>query len=164
MFLTANAATPVLPPRPNLGPEPWPEPAWPSSTIATLAIGLLVLGLLGWGLWRRRRRETPRGEPATRESTPPAPPMIAWSEAIRAALVARFGPSWAAKTTEEILDDPDLVAILSTEHRQRLTRFLHEADRAKFAGETDQGEDWSAWVADFSATIVAAGTTSRIKG
>jgi hypothetical protein len=90
--------------------------------------------------------------------------MARLSALVRQALVARFGPSWGAKTTEEIAAEPGLADRLGPERAEGLVRFLREADRAKFAGETAatfQGPEWNDWV---SAFVAEAGATSRIKG
>ena len=59
--------------------------------------------------------------------------MIEASESIRRALVARFGPAWIAKTTEEFTSEPDLAAQLGPERTGPLLAVLREADRLKFS-------------------------------
>ncbi len=103
----------------------------------------------------------PMGEPASRRER-----LIALSGAVREALVARFGPDWRSKTTEEIARENGLAEAFGPEDAARLLDLLHEADRAKFAHEEeplsppspDYGEDW---VERFLAT---AGATSKGSG
>ena len=131
----ANASRPValVPPRPNLGPEPmpaaWPWPwAWSGLIVATLAIAVVAaVGL--------RRRVKARVDEIP---SPPGPPTLTLTaDELRDALAARFGPGWRARTTEEILGDPAIVALLGASGHDRLDGLLRSADRAKFAGETD---------------------------
>jgi hypothetical protein len=99
--------------------------------------------------------------------------MVAWAVAVREALVARFGPSWRAKTTEEIAEDHALAFALGVEDADRLLAFLGEADRAKFAAESGESwvpesyamGDWESWVATFIAPPAPeAGTSSKRTG
>ncbi len=147
-----------------------------TATVA-LAIALLLAGGSIWwirrGLKRRRLVKVATADPQ-RKAESASDPMIVWSEAVREALVARFGPGWRAKTTEEIAESPALIEGLGAERTTRLVRFLAEADRAKFSlnlnstsHSTDQTPtQWEAWVADFVAACAgsAAGARSRIKG
>lgn len=87
--------------------------------------------------------------------------MPALAEAVRAALAARLGPSWTARTTEEIAGAPEVGAAFGPEHAAVLGRFLRDADRAKFAAAPDQGADWVGWVTAF---VAADGATSRTNG
>jgi hypothetical protein len=168
----ATGSTPILPPRPNLGPEPWPEPAWPAGWIAGAVIAAALILVAAW--WSRRRRRRRRARPNPPEASgaigSPATPegrLVALAEAARAALIVHFGDHWVAKTTEEVVAAPALAADVGPERVARLAELLRAADRAKFAGAADedgQGEGWDAWVADFAAALAAAGATSRIKG
>ncbi len=165
----------LVPPRPNLGPEPLTGPG--SLTGSWLFLGL-VLGLVALLLgWRRVRVKTRRGEPrvaltALLDRTPDSPrvEMVAWSEAVREALVVRFGPAWRAKTTEEMAADSTLLDALGPERTGELVRFLKVADHAKFAVRGGpladaQSDAWRSWVAVFvSESASAAGASSRIKG
>jgi hypothetical protein len=177
---SAAAPGPILPPRPNLGPEPMDEPVSVVAAAAALGGVAALAGLLAWWTWRRRaaaraRRSAKASAPAWVDpnSLPPRGRMLQWSEMVRRALIDRFGPPWAAKTTEEIAADPDLAGVLGAERSEELIRFLRAADLAKFAGpernggeySPDQGEDWDGWVSAFvAATAVEAGARSRIKG
>jgi hypothetical protein len=148
----------VLPPRPNPGPEPWPEPPVLGPAAILLLAGLwLALG--AW--WRLRRRSRP--EPGRGESRrPPEPTMPALAERVRDALVERLGPSWKARTTEEVAERIDSVESLTAGEKASLVAFLRAADRTKFAGEPDQGAFWADWVAAFVEG--SAGASSTING
>lgn len=162
----------LVPPHPNLGPEPFPEPGsvgvWPWLTGLALAAGLFA-GLLGS---RRRRRATARargGLSDTRLPGSPAGGVVALAEAARAALVARFGEPWRTKTTEEIAADPAPAGAFGVETAATLIALLGEADRLKFSGggspgaglQGEGGEDWAAWVAGLVAGV-EAGARSTI--
>ncbi|WP_169972769.1 hypothetical protein [Tautonia rosea] len=133
---------PVLPPRPNLGPEPWPNEAggigW--GLLFSVLVLLLALGLLVWtrmqGMGRRRadRQVLQRGQNLHLPSPTPDDPRIHHAEMLRDALIAAFGPSWRAKTTEEIAAEPELLNRLGPERSAQVVTLLSEADRAKFAG------------------------------
>ncbi len=165
----------LVPPRPNLGPEPLTGPESVAGT--WLALGL-VLGLVALLLgWRRLRVKARRVEPqaalaALLDRTPDSPRerMIAWSEAVREAVVVRFGPAWRAKTTEEMGADSTLLDALGPERTAELVRFLKASDRAKFAARDEpladaQSDAWRLWVAVFvSESVSAEGASSRIKG
>jgi hypothetical protein len=169
----AMTAAPIVPPRPNLGPEPMLAPA-PSSRIVLGFAAALVVGSLI--VWRMRRRHKPRARSLTSDASqgqsqalPDAPRLqfIIFAEMLRRALVARFGPHWQAKTTEEICSEADLAALLGPERRGQLARLLHIGDRAKFAwelDEQDQGEEWARVVSALVDAIAPAGATSTIKG
>lgn len=155
----AAAVAPVLPPRPNLGPEPWPS-AWTTyGPFVTTALIALAIGLLAWRVYGRSRARDGAGEPgreADSGAPPGATPLVVWSERVRVALADRLGGTgWAARTTEELADDPTLTTRLGPESAARLVRFLRAADRAKFADDAPASrteiEAWSAWAAAFVA-------------
>jgi hypothetical protein len=160
----------LVPPRPNLGPEPWPvPPGWTATAgwwVWSLALLLLIAG------WRWRRGRSKAGS-AGRASSPdpsleldlsPRRRLIASSEAVRAALIGAFGPGWGSKTTEEIAAEPILAERLDPEEVGHLIEFLRQADRAKFAeDESYRFDDREEWVGSF-VSAMAAGATSRIIG
>jgi hypothetical protein len=167
----------LVPPRPNLGPEPWPEAG--SVVLALLAVVFLIaslslIGLIVWLLRKPRKRGWLRAARDVQANPLNAPgslrdQIIAHSHEIRAALATRFGASWRAMTTEEIADSPALADHLGPDRATRLVAFLRAADRAKFAGEDDFGTPQlsldSTGIAELlSALRVEAGARSRING
>jgi len=162
------SAESLVPPRPNLGPEPWPDVhRWPVAA-GWWASGLLLIFLfMLW--WRRSRRKArllvpadlrvpsidPYGSPRQR--------LIASSEVVRSALMGAFGPAWGSKTTEEIGEGPTLLERLDQAQVDRLVLFLKVADRVKFAlDEPDQVEDWEAWASSFASGLAAGAISKRI--
>jgi hypothetical protein len=162
------SAESLVPPRPNLGPEPWPESSrWPGPlgwSGAGLALAFLLI------LWRRRRRNTRSAAPENLEAATidpdrsPRQRLIASSEVVRSVLMDAFGPAWGSKTTEEIGDDPTLLERFDQAQANRLVTFLKVADRVKFASaEPDQVEDWESWASSFVSGL-AAETKSKTIG
>jgi hypothetical protein len=164
-----TSAETLVPPRPNLGPEPWPEPSRWSDAAGWWGASLALILLILLALWRRRRRGRSARpiEPPSPSIDPDGPPrqrLIASSEVIRGALIGAFGPAWGSKTTEEIGDDPSLGERIGAAEVERLVAFLRLADRAKFASsEPESPDDWEAWSAGFVEGL-AAGATSRSIG
>lgn len=162
--MSAPTRAVLVPPRPNLGPDPYPQGAVSPKAFTAAGVGL-VFGLLVI-LWvRRRLKKKRRAAPVPTVAPRPtlADPsttrdwMIVWSDNVRDALVERFGPAWRAKTTEEISTDERLADALGSEQATQLLVFLNEADRAKFAPEADatwalddeRANDWRDWVTLF---------------
>jgi hypothetical protein len=166
----------LVPPRPNLGPEPM-EPA--SSTewwVGGLLIILCLLAVLPktFALLRRRLAARRNAHPRTTEprTSRPGPEVAArarmlwYSTVVREELARRFGESWSAKTTEEIAARSELEAQLGPEQAARLVDFLQAADRAKFRAAEESSTEahgvavdaWESWVFDF-----LAGGASSIK-
>jgi hypothetical protein len=167
-----KAAAALVPPRPNLGPEPFVESGSPVGW--AVALTLVLLAVAAFVAANRRRRKRPSlqlaGEIealAVLAQTPsPREQLIAQANIVRSALVDRFGESWRAKTTEEIAVELRILEAFDTETLERLLTFLRDADLAKFARElatnhngTPQG--WDDWVTEF---VEAAGASSTIKG
>jgi hypothetical protein len=127
----------LVPPQPNLGPEPWPS--GPPVTTIVLATAAFVVFLAGLRWWRlgRRRRPSPAGAglPVGTAECTPRDQIIALSAELRQALALRLGPVWRAKTTEEVAIDQELESLLGREHLEELSRFLDRVDRLKFAPE-----------------------------
>lgn len=132
----------LVPPYPNLGPEPLAEPRFDIVVALEflLALAAVAAALVALRWWRGRfRAGTPADGTSASEGVAglatPRDRIIAGSIAVRAALVARFGEDWRAKTTEEVAAalaeggplDRDLVG--------RLAGFLSLSDLAKFGGE-----------------------------
>jgi hypothetical protein len=129
----------LVPPRPNLGPEPWPEARPITGILIVLGLAVVLL-LAGLGLlWHRRRRalRAHRGQLATgagRDSqTEPRDRLVGLAESVREALTVQFGAASRAKTTEEWGADERLVQLLGEPDFQELIRFFDQIDRVKFA-------------------------------
>jgi hypothetical protein len=152
----------LVPPRPNLGPEPWREapvdfPAW-AAGLALLALAIMTL------LWTIRRR---RGRQARSDAIPvlvvpddvPGARLLNLSRRAREAMAKKFGPTIWARTTEEIATDPSLGEQLGP-HLNPLLGLLRLADHRKFAPPSGaEGEEtleerlteWEAWLGSFEA-------------
>ncbi len=130
----------AIPPRPNLGPEPFPEPS-PSLWPAIFSVLILAVVLVVAVLVRRQKGAIRRGaakihpgcrqdfgEPLTSRDR-----MIALASKVRVALSGRFGPSVLAKTTEELADDPEIGRVLSQAEFDDLIGLLNTIDRMKFS-------------------------------
>jgi hypothetical protein len=141
-----------------------------------IVAGLVALAFV-LGLRQRRPRGSPRAALArgvlpetTAPPTDPRQVAAVWSEGVREELARRFGPTWTARTTEEIAGRPEPESALGEESARRLVEFLQVTDRVKFAGfessareaaaQRDALEAWAGWVFSF----LAAGARSRISG
>ena len=165
------AAT-IVPPRPNLGPEPLSEPGLSPAWTVLLAVALLATILFIAA--NRRRRQTPAAESSSdlepdgdlAEVPSPREQLIARANSVRSALVSRFGESWQAKTTEEIAIELETLAVFDAETTASIVALLRDADLAKFSRQSDGHsqrsiQGWDDWVAGFLET---AGASSTIKG
>ena len=101
----------LVPPRPNLGPEPWSEPQPIAPCISASARDRR------FALWLARlvrlRREPARAGRARcrsplRRRLHAAGRLVALSHSIREALADPFGTAWRAKTDEELAAEPRL--------------------------------------------------------
>ncbi len=154
----------LVPPRPNLGPEPWTEPEVTPWLPLALGLAALAVLLLAW-LRRRGARRVRGAVPAT--DGPAADPtprdrLVGLSETIRDALTAQFGHSCRAKTTEELSADERLAQLLGPDGFRELIQFLDRIDRLKFAPDRpgENGEDldeafrtWAPRMTDLAARI-----------
>jgi hypothetical protein len=128
----------LVPPRPNLGPEPWSDPE-PIALYLWVA-GALAFLVLIW-IVRKRLRRARVGRPgldianAGDRDTTPRGRLVALSRSIRERLASQFGTAWRAKTTEELAAEPRLAEALGLDQLQELIRFLDQVDRLKFAPE-----------------------------
>jgi hypothetical protein len=167
----SQATAVLVPPRPNLGPEPFETSAPWRWAAGPAAVGLAVVAAAWWARSRRgtRRPTTTVKEPM--EATRPSPDeaILALADRAREALVSRFGESFRAKTTEEVAPNPDVVSSFDAETRERLAELLRHADLVKFAGRgvgvspedfTEAGQ-WAEWVEGF---VVVAGARSTTRG
>jgi hypothetical protein len=174
------ARTVLVPPYPNLGPEPmaraWTDAFWPLATgVGFLLIVAVVLGR-HLRATRRARAGAETGILSDDASVSDRERIIARSREVRAALVARFGPQWLAKTTEEVAAALAPGGVLPVELAARLQTFLDLADLAKFGGDrfdvavaervAQRGPiDADAWCATLVDDVaVAAGARSTISG
>ncbi len=126
----------LVPPRPNLGPEPWSEtpPSW------TAYFGLALLFVLScaalYSVRRHRRNARGKGEKRQVFERPDATPrerLIGLSGSLRVALTDRFGASYRARTIEELAADGQVGELLGGEPFDQLIRFLDQIDQLKFA-------------------------------
>jgi hypothetical protein len=170
----------LVPPRPNLGPEPLTRSLWAEEGILGLLFvtTVVALGLLALVRYRRHRRL--RGRQAVVGFEPPSGPfasrreqMAAWSTLVRTALAARFGGHWHARTTEEIAAEAVLVETLGTEPASQVVQFLAQADLAKFDDREglqpplpglETAPEWLAALVASSSPSPSAGASSTIKG
>jgi hypothetical protein len=161
-----NGETPrgLVPPKPNLGPEPWSEPEvmpW-----LALALGLAALAVVLFAWRRRRGARRARGTVAATggPATDPTPRdrLVGLSVTIRDALTAQFGHSCRAKTTEELSLDERLEPLLGADGFRDLIQFLDRIDRLKFAPDRpgENGADldeafrtWGPRMTDLAARI-----------
>ena len=139
----------LVPPRPNLGPEPLTEPSGGIS-IAVLSLAPLAL-LAALGVWRYTRRRR-KGRPASQvrpeladgnvneAETLPGARLLALADRARTLLIERFGDGWRAKTTEEIAGDPRFSATFDPGDAAMLLGLLRRADVEKFSQHRDAGD------------------------
>ena len=167
--MNGEKARGLVPPRPNLGPEPWREPD--SGLRFPLAVGGTAIALLlaTW-MWRSRVARRQRGAGEANRRIPaadltPRDRLVGLSETIRDAMTAQFGSSFRAKTTEELSADERLVQLLGEEGFGDLMRFLDRIDRLKFASERsdDRGEELSQALATWEPLVTALAARIRIR-
>ena len=131
----------LVPPRPNLGPEPWSEPQsmWAASIVIVvgLVVSVVVAGFLFAILRRRRvaRRAQEKRPPLDEGDITARERLIGLSGSLREALVDRFGPLYRARTIEELFTDSHLGEALGADRLELLIKFLVEVDQLKFAPE-----------------------------
>ena len=152
---TSEAPPLPLPPRPNLGPEPWPEPdrlsAW------WLCLGLPIFALAAWRFRRIHGPQRPTAQEASaaeiESEQSSAETFVRLVERLRSALVAKFGVSWSAMTTEELA-----VALVAKEFgspRLPLIELFHVSDRVKF-GEHSVEPDYLAEAESLASSVLKA--------
>jgi len=167
-----GATATLVPPCPNLGPEPL-EPAgtpglWWAVPAAVLALAALAIArrVVASKVFRTRGAG---GKAAGGSEETPGAGVVTLAETVRAALAARFGPAWRAKTTEEVANEAGIAEAFGPEAAGRVVALLRAADLQKFAPSGPEGigghgtdvADWSEFVAGF---VAAAGARSTITG
>ncbi len=154
---------PSLPPRPNLGPEPWPEPpAGSREWVAwAVAVAVVLVVVMVWR-WSRRRRRPIQGRipvaggPGAVSEEPAPERVVRLSAEVRRALADRLGSPLPAMTTEEVLARMAAEPAFSKDGLEPLRSLLREADRVKFAGRVeseDAREHAEAWARDALAAL-----------
>lgn len=126
----------LVPPRPNLGPDPWSDPQQVSPFLLAMAVlaGLFIVWFVAKRLRRRRKGKDglDRLIPQTRDLSARGQ-LVAHSDSMRDELAHQFGSAWRAKTTEELSVEPQLEQILGRDQLEELIRFLDQVDHLKFA-------------------------------
>jgi hypothetical protein len=128
----------LVPPRPNLGPEPWSESQSPQVALIALTLLVLMAAAAIYAIWRRRRnarRNDDKRPPVDRPDATARERLIGLSGSLREALSDRFGPAYRARTIEELFADSQLGEALGVEPLEQLTHFLVQVDQLKFAPE-----------------------------
>lgn len=125
----------LVPPRPNLGPEPWPDAGHDHWWYFGLGAAVCALAAIGLPLWRRGRRRPPASPQSQAETAAETPEgrLLQLAELARETLASRFGPSIRARTSEELREDPQLREALGESGLSELMVLLEAADRRKFA-------------------------------
>lgn len=168
----------LTPPRPNLGPEPWPDRE-PALGFWIVVAAVATLGV-AW-LWFRRHRQSPLASliasAGHADEKSPAESLLELAMAVRRALASRLGPAWRARTTEEIARDPALREALGDLVLDQLVRFLDQVDTLKFAVGGPSSDDerlaadlarWSDWAAALERSLKSTAnarskpTTARV--
>ncbi len=162
----------LIPPQPNLGPEPWSttpslEPVW----LLVAALFAIIAAWLAWRIIRRRRIRSPE-RPVSPDALDESPRgrLVALSASAKTALATRFGSAWRAKTTEELAVEPALAELLGPEMLRELIEFLDRIDRLKFAPRRSNHapqsleEELAAWNPRVAGLIGKIGAGSRANG
>ena len=162
--------SPIVLPRPNLGPEPWPNaaPGGRGCSPPRSPPG-----------WSPCSADGSAGEPGRKAEAvlsgvvaEPMPfPACELTDRVRSALLRAFGPTWRARTTEEVAASPDLVARFGEEVAGRVVDYLRAVDRSKFsadpAGPADELDWWASRFAEEFESAPAGGPakdTSKSNG
>ena len=142
-------STILVPPRPNLGPEPLTEPSGGISIVlfylAFLAL-LAALGVWRYVQWQRKFRPESQGPREHAEGSSndaeslPGVRLLALADRARTLLIERFGDAWRAKTTEEIAGDPRFSAMFDAGEAAMFLDLLRRSDVEKFSQHRDAGD------------------------
>lgn len=168
--MNGEQARGLIPPRPNLGPEPWREPDAAPKVALALAIAAMAVLIVAWTRRRARwlrARGSGHGVSGPPTDTSPRGRLVELSETVRGALAARLGDNLRARTTEELSLDERLIPLLGAEESRDLIRFLERIDRVKFAPERPSEEheeltaEWSTWEPVVSSLVARLRTNPR---
>jgi len=140
------AARTLVPPRPNLGPEPWsePNPLAIYFVLGAILAGLFVV-LFGWrrlGRLRAARADADLSSENPRDTSPHGR-LVALSQSLRTVLARQFGPAWRAKTNEELSAEPRLAEALGHDQLRELIQILNDIDLLKFAPNRSNSQEES---------------------
>ncbi len=141
--MNVTAPRGLIPPRPNLGPEPWQKTQPMPAVYFVLALLFILSSAALYGAWRHRRGVRARAAKRPLVERPDATPrqrLIGLWGSVRDALTDRLGASYRARTTEELAGDQELAELLGVELCQQLIHFLDQIDRLKFAPVRTQNE------------------------
>ena len=168
--MNGNEARGLVPPRPNLGPESWREPAAASRLMLATGIATLAVVLIAWLWWRQRaalRARRAAAGVASLAAVDPAPRgrLVGLSGSIREALTVQFGSSFRAKTTQELSTDDRLAQLLGPEGFEELIQFLDRIDLLKFAPERpdDHDEALGELLSSWEPRVAGLGARIRVK-
>lgn len=162
--------SPIVLPRPNLGPEPWPSaPLWPWA--ATVLGSVFVLAVIMLLRRRRRARATAAAASSPVGSNGVAPIVAEPADLVRSALVRAFGTTWRSRTTEEVAASSELEERFGGAVAGRVVDYLRAVDRSKFSADpAGPSEELGWWAARFAEEVDStpgngsAKATSRING
>ncbi len=167
--MNGEKARGLVPPQPNLGPEPWQEPDLTAWLLLAMGLAALAVLLIAWA-WRRWRARGARGPVASTGGPPPTDHtprdrLVGLSETIRDALTVQFGHSCRAKTTEELSADERLAQLLGQDGFRDLIQFLDRIDRLKFAPDRpdDNGEGLDEALTTWGPRMTALAAQIRVK-
>lgn len=157
----------LVPPRPNLGPEPWGEDRDHISTPLVVVLSLLLLlllMLLAWALRRPllRKRPIQSASLSLPADATPSARLLNLSDEVREKLAGQFGATIRARTTEELARDLQLREALGATPFEQLLQLLSTADRCKFAPPLNPADEadlierlgsWQDWHRVFCAGL-----------
>ncbi len=133
----------LVPPRPNLGPDPLPDGV---ATGWWVGLSVLVVMVVMASLWRWRRRRRVMNAASLEAAVglggasgaSAEDLMLGLGVSVRGLLIERFGQVWRAKTTEELATSLDLAKILGEEGLAELVAVLDRVDQIKFASAGEE--------------------------
>lgn len=151
----AVSSAALAPPRPNPGPEPWRDdfPYGPVLIASVVAVAFCVA-------WRLRTRRGPAFQQRPRADVEDSAEarLLALGEDVRGLLARKLGQGLRARTTEEILADPQVIDLLGTD-QVHLAAILGAGDRVKFGSRgkmvafEERLDEWTSWVGGMDARL-----------